>query len=111
MDGENNGKPYCLMDDLGIKPTSFGNIHFDLRVLAIFCQDTKTLNLRFQFRPQSSCSLLFSPKKVTMENNPGLTPLKFNMQTKTPRKNIPSRELTYPTKREKENHLQNAIFG
>ena len=25
--------------------------------------------------------------------------------------NIPSRELTYPTKREKENHLQNAIFG
>ena len=24
---------------------------------------------------------------------------------------IPSRELTYPTKREKENHLQNAIFG
>ena len=23
---------------------------------------------------------------------------------------LPSRELTYPTKREKENHLQNAIF-
>ena len=26
-------------------------------------------------------------------------------------KNLPSRELTYPTKREKENHLQNAILG
>ena len=27
MDGENNGKPYCLMDDLGGKPTIFGNTH------------------------------------------------------------------------------------
>ena len=26
MDGKNNGKPYFLMDDLGIKPTIFGNI-------------------------------------------------------------------------------------
>jgi len=26
MDGENNGKPYFLMDDLGGKPTIFGNI-------------------------------------------------------------------------------------
>ena len=26
MDGENNGKPYFLMDDLGVKPTIFGNI-------------------------------------------------------------------------------------
>ena len=26
MDGENNGKPYCLMDDLGGKPSIFGNI-------------------------------------------------------------------------------------
>jgi len=25
-------------------------------------------------------------------------------------KNIPSRKLTHPTKRDKENHLQNAIF-
>ena len=24
MDGENNGKPYFLMDDLGGKPTIFG---------------------------------------------------------------------------------------
>ena len=29
MDGENNGKPYVLMDDLGGKPTIFGNIHMD----------------------------------------------------------------------------------
>ena len=27
MDGENNGKPYFLMDDLGGKPPIFGNIH------------------------------------------------------------------------------------
>ena len=27
MDGENNGKPYFLMDDLGGKPTIFGNTH------------------------------------------------------------------------------------
>ena len=27
MDGENHGKPYFLMDDLGGKPTIFGNIH------------------------------------------------------------------------------------
>ena len=26
MDGENNGKPYFSMDDLGGKPTIFGNI-------------------------------------------------------------------------------------
>ena len=25
MDGENNGKPYEQMDDLGVKPTIFGN--------------------------------------------------------------------------------------
>ena len=25
MDGENHGKPYFLMDDLGVKPTIFGN--------------------------------------------------------------------------------------
>ena len=27
MDGENNGKPYFLMEDLGGKPTIFGNPH------------------------------------------------------------------------------------
>ena len=27
MDGENNGKPYVQMDDLGGKPTIFGNTH------------------------------------------------------------------------------------
>ena len=27
MDGENNGKPYLLMDNLGGTPTIFGNIH------------------------------------------------------------------------------------
>ena len=27
MDGENHGKPYCLMDDLGGKNPCFGNTH------------------------------------------------------------------------------------
>ena len=27
MDGENNGKPYFLMEDLGGKPTILGNLH------------------------------------------------------------------------------------
>ena len=31
MDGENNGKPYEQMDDLGGKPTIFGNTHIDLQ--------------------------------------------------------------------------------
>jgi len=30
MDGENNGKPYFQMDDLGGKPTIFGNIHLQV---------------------------------------------------------------------------------
>ena len=29
MDGENNGKPYEQMDDLGGFPTIFGNTHMD----------------------------------------------------------------------------------
>ena len=29
MDGENNGKPYEQMDDLGGFPIIFGNIHMD----------------------------------------------------------------------------------
>jgi len=32
IDGEYNGKPYLLMDDLGGKPTIFGNIHIDVQV-------------------------------------------------------------------------------
>ena len=27
MDGENNGKPYDQMDDLGVKPTILGTPH------------------------------------------------------------------------------------
>ena len=30
MDGENNGKPYFLMDDLGEKPTILGNPHIPI---------------------------------------------------------------------------------
>ena len=30
MDGENHGKPYCLRDDLGGKPTIFGKIHIKM---------------------------------------------------------------------------------
>ena len=32
MDGENHGKPYFLMDDLGGKPTIFGNIHIYIHI-------------------------------------------------------------------------------
>ena len=31
MDGENSGKPYFLMEDLGGKPTIFGNIRISSR--------------------------------------------------------------------------------
>ena len=41
MDGENNGKPYCLMDDLGGKPTICGNIH-------IYMQFFSTPNVKMQ---------------------------------------------------------------
>ena len=34
MDGENNGKPYEQMDDLGGKPTIFWNIHLFQTTLA-----------------------------------------------------------------------------
>ena len=30
MDGENHGKPYFLMDDLGGKTTIFGNLHISI---------------------------------------------------------------------------------
>ena len=33
MDGENNGKPYEQMDDLGGKPTIFGNIHIPVYIV------------------------------------------------------------------------------
>ena len=37
MDGENNGKPYVLMDDLGGKtPTIFGNIHQEIGLILSF---------------------------------------------------------------------------
>ena len=40
MDGENNGKPYFLMDDLGGKPTIFGNFH-----IQIWCFKWKSLEV------------------------------------------------------------------
>ena len=41
MDGENNGKPYEQMDDLGGKPIIFGNIH-----IARLLPSTLWLNLK-----------------------------------------------------------------
>ena len=43
MDGENHGNPYEQMDDLGGKPTIFGNIHVELHSL-------KSLQLIFMIR-------------------------------------------------------------
>ena len=37
LDGESNGKPYFLMDDLGGKPTIFGNTHLGGGFTQIFC--------------------------------------------------------------------------
>ena len=39
MDGENNGNPYEQMDDLGGKPTIFGNTHIGDEILAILYRD------------------------------------------------------------------------
>ena len=36
MDGENNGNPYIKMDDLGGKPTIFGNIHIVIYLVGVF---------------------------------------------------------------------------
>ena len=52
MDGENNGKPYCLMDDLG-GPPIVGNIHLASGI--------------FQHTPNSTFTLDFSESKHTLE--------------------------------------------
>ena len=44
MDGENNGKPYFLMDDLGGYPTIFGNIQM------MILEDDLPFNYRDFFR-------------------------------------------------------------
>ena len=36
MDGENNGRPYEQMDDLGGKPLFFGNTHIGDEILFIY---------------------------------------------------------------------------
>ena len=36
MDGENNGKPYEQMDDLGGKPTILGNTQINLRTKKVW---------------------------------------------------------------------------
>ena len=41
MDGENNGKPYEQMDDLGGKPTIFGNI-----LMTLFKKPTSSEDLK-----------------------------------------------------------------
>ena len=41
MDGEKNGKPYFLMDDLGGKPTILGNPHINNNNLCINKPTTK----------------------------------------------------------------------
>ena len=42
MDGENNGKPYEQMDDLGGKPTIFGNTHKGPPMWSSSRDETKT---------------------------------------------------------------------
>ena len=54
-DGENNGKLYFLMDDLGGKPTIFGNIHMDI-VVNVFTNNTWEVFTGFY--PTSDCQPL-----------------------------------------------------
>ena len=53
MDGENNGKPYEQMDDLGVKPPIFGNTHID------------TQGCRFV--PEKTCSETNPPQMVAID--------------------------------------------
>ena len=47
MDGENNGKPYEQMDDLGGYPTIFGNIHMWMSKFLRFLFTKKAEPFRF----------------------------------------------------------------
>ena len=77
MDGENNGKPYFKMDDLGGKPTIFGNINM---IWTEGCFETHrkehTLNL---YQQASNRSWLGKCVYFNGENT-GFTPWKINME-------------------------------
>ena len=54
MDGEKNGKPYFLMDDLGGKPTIFGNTHLELVRVRSLCMNqdgSSSSNHHFETAP------------------------------------------------------------
>ena len=67
MDGENNGKPYEQMDDLGI-PLIFGNAHiFPRYFLAIsnsksHVVDPSPSKSLFSLHPPTSYSMIFKPR-------------------------------------------------
>ena len=46
MDGENNGTPYFLMDDLGGKPPIFGNTHVNFRMVPFWSSEFSDSLLR-----------------------------------------------------------------
>ena len=67
MDGVYKGKPYFLMDDLGGKPTIFGNIHVEQKLLVCFqCLTVKTL-VYFHGRDHLLCQDL-PFKKQSLKN-------------------------------------------
>ena len=57
MDGENHGKPYFLMDDLGVKPTIFGNSHMGYWGLITPCQWNYNSLLEYVL----TCTVNFDP--------------------------------------------------
>ena len=75
MDGENNGKPYEQMDDLGGKPTIFGNIHLIKSKATLRIRNAAPLdNVRF-FRWENKSIML---PIASPQNSPGFLEQNIN---------------------------------
>ena len=109
MDGENKGKPYCLMDDLGGFPPIFGNTHIYIRrnplLVRSFFPNRVAASLTSSEVHGADLNLLTEgPIASQGENTVGGMIQWWHHGTNN--HGLPSRELTYPTLREKENHFQ-----
>ena len=80
MDGENNGKPYFLMDDLGGNPIIFGNIH-----MIIYDLNSKTssnLGIFLWALPTQGMDWLSAPAEIGDPNYQALFGHKKGIVTK-----------------------------